>query len=235
MRMKRTNQKGFTIIELLIATVVFSIVLLMLAGAIIQIGRLYTKGLTGAHTQQATRNLVNGIASSIQLTSGSIKMDITAPGGSNSLGVCIGSLRYSYMVGQQVKSQSSTPVHGVMLDETPGGCTEAQTVDDPAAVLTGNELLGDNMRLAYLEVSSSDGKSYVVDARVVYDGGNGGTDSDLLCDGTVDHSCTDGTSKMSPGDIASSGQKVRCKDIQSGAQFCFATEIKTTVERRIQP
>ena len=223
--MKSPNsQKGFTIIELLIATVVFSVVLLMLAGAIIQIGRVYTKGLTSAHTQEATRNLVNGIATAIQLSAGSVQPDTPAAGGSQSEAVCIGSLRYSYMLGQQVTGTQ----HAVMVDNTPSGCTEAQAVDNPAVSLTGNEVLGAYMRLAYLDVSSSDNNTYRVDARVIYG------DGDLLCDDSADFSCSDGTTTMTAADIASSGQKVRCKDIHSGTQFCAASEIKTTVERRIQ-
>jgi prepilin-type N-terminal cleavage/methylation domain-containing protein len=216
-------QAGFTIIELLIATVVFSVVLLMLASAIIQIGRVYTKGLTGAHTQEVARNLVNGVATAIQLTAGAVQPDTPAPGTSNSSAVCIGSLRYSYMLGQQVTDTT----HGVMVDETPTGCSQAQPLDDPAATFTGNEVLGTNMRLAYLDVSSPDDKTWTVDARVVYG------DGDLLCDGTPTNSCTDGTSIMTPDDIATAGQQVRCKDISSGTQFCFVSEIRTTVERRI--
>jgi prepilin-type N-terminal cleavage/methylation domain-containing protein len=225
--MKRRSTAGFTIIELLIATVVFSIILLILAGAIIQIGRIYTKGLTNAHTHEVTRNLVNGMAAAIQLTAGNVTETDGAGGGPDAL--CIGSQRYSFTTGEQVLSGSSALVPGVIFDTPSSGDCLAPVGSDPASLPTGgSQVLGERMRLAYLSASSSDNITYTIEARVVYG------DDDLLCDDdTV--SCSDGTTGMNAVAIAAAGKSVRCKDIHSGTQFCSISDITTTVERRIPP
>jgi prepilin-type N-terminal cleavage/methylation domain-containing protein len=68
------SQKGFTIIELMISTVIFSLVLLGASAAIIQIGKKYSKGITYARTQEVARSTVDEIAQSLQFTSQSIKV-----------------------------------------------------------------------------------------------------------------------------------------------------------------
>lgn len=67
-------QRGFTIIELMISTVVFSLVLLAASAAIIQIGKKYYKGITNARTQEVARSTVDEIAQSLQFTNQSIKV-----------------------------------------------------------------------------------------------------------------------------------------------------------------
>jgi prepilin-type N-terminal cleavage/methylation domain-containing protein len=71
--MKQKGQKGFTIIELMISTVIFSLVLLGASAGIIQIGKKYSKGITYARTQEVARSTVDEIAQSLQFTSQSIK------------------------------------------------------------------------------------------------------------------------------------------------------------------
>ncbi len=56
--MKQLKPHGFTIIELLIATTIFSVVLLLAASGLLYIGRLYYKGLTSSATQEAARNIM---------------------------------------------------------------------------------------------------------------------------------------------------------------------------------
>jgi prepilin-type N-terminal cleavage/methylation domain-containing protein len=66
--MKRTNSKGFTIIELLIATVIFSVILLVITGAIVQFGRIYYKGVVQSRTQERTRAITDSVVRNIQFS-----------------------------------------------------------------------------------------------------------------------------------------------------------------------
>jgi prepilin-type N-terminal cleavage/methylation domain-containing protein len=71
---KRSQQKGFTIIELMISTVIFSLVLLAASAAIIQIGKKYSRGITYTRTQEVARSTVDEIAQSLQFTSQVVKV-----------------------------------------------------------------------------------------------------------------------------------------------------------------
>ncbi len=98
------KQKGFTIIELLLATAVFSLVLVGATSALIQIGRMYYKGLTTSNTQETARRIMEDVSRNIQF-SGATPTD--TPGGGLAvnyngtdialISFCIGSLRYSYI------------------------------------------------------------------------------------------------------------------------------------------
>ncbi len=68
------NKKGFTIVELMIATVVFTLVLLMASAAIIEVGKKYYKGITYARTQEVARSVVEEISQSLQFTSQGVKV-----------------------------------------------------------------------------------------------------------------------------------------------------------------
>src|ERR1700677_3100882 len=89
------NESGFTIIELLIATLVFSTILLIATYGVIQIGRTYTKGYIGSLTQNTTRSIVDQISQAIQL-SGPNTVQTGSSG--NYMSVCIGSIRYTYIL-----------------------------------------------------------------------------------------------------------------------------------------
>src|SRR6476646_3013103 len=63
---KYPNQKGFTIVALLVATAVFSLVLVVFLTAFLRIGQLFYKGVTMANTQEAARNVVQDISDDLQ-------------------------------------------------------------------------------------------------------------------------------------------------------------------------
>jgi prepilin-type N-terminal cleavage/methylation domain-containing protein len=90
--MKKTNNKGFTIIELLIATVTFSVILLIITGAIIQFSKVYYKGVVSSRTQEAARSVVDEVSKAAQF-SPDFKEDTNAAGG---LAWCFGNKRFSF-------------------------------------------------------------------------------------------------------------------------------------------
>ena len=71
-----TNQKGFTIVELMFSTTIFSAVLLLCLSALVQIGRMYYKGVTTSQTQEAARAVLDELTQAIQLSAGNIKAPV---------------------------------------------------------------------------------------------------------------------------------------------------------------
>jgi type II secretory pathway pseudopilin PulG len=215
--MSKRRSDGFTIVELLIATLIFSFVLVVLTSAIIQIGRIYSKGITYAKTQEAARSLVNDIGQSIQYSAAAVIGPTEDPGAPGNFSLCVGSRYYSYRPGQQ-RTGSNQAV--VVRSVTPGQCP------DPDMSLNngGAELLAEGMRMPVLGVDKvSDTKLYHVTARVVYG------DDDVICSGGDDCGTTD---NIDPADLTS--PTLRCKDVRTGTQFCAAAELTTTVERRLK-
>ncbi|HEY1064067.1 MAG TPA: type II secretion system protein [Candidatus Saccharimonadales bacterium] len=234
--MKQSRNSGFTIIELLIATAVFSVVLLVISAAIIQIGRLYYKGITSARTQEVARSVMNDISQAIQFNVGQVE-EIGPPSFSNandngnSRAICVATQQYNFVYGQQ----RTNTRHALVSREVPSGCLgmDAQAMDGS---VTGNELLGDKMRLANLVVERQAGadNAYKVTVRVVYG------DSDLLCDpsattGKASCTSTDGWNESIGTDAAAIAgtRNLSCKNIRSGTQFCAASELSTIVKRRL--
>jgi prepilin-type N-terminal cleavage/methylation domain-containing protein len=168
MRSPDLNKKGFTIIELLIATVVFSLILLVVTGAIIQFSRLYYKGVIQSRTQEVARTITQDIAQNIQFGG-------STPSSSPNV-ICIGSKRYTKVLNVQVGTGSNN--HGLVYDSPSGGCSTASGYDVTQAGLASGakEFLGQNMQLVALNVSEQPAGSglWRVDAHVVY-----GADADL--------------------------------------------------------
>src|SRR4051812_8577751 len=92
------NQSGFTIIELLIATVIFALVLLVITTGVLQFTRQYYKGVISSHTQSAARAIADDVTRALQFGVGSVQpltTNGTSPAG-QTYGYCIGqSKRYS--------------------------------------------------------------------------------------------------------------------------------------------
>ena len=91
--MKRLNKNGFTIIELLIATVVFSVVLMVITASIVQFGKLYYRGVVQDRMQETVRNISESVTQTIQFAGVSTPVSFT--NGSNITGYCIGNIRYT--------------------------------------------------------------------------------------------------------------------------------------------
>jgi prepilin-type N-terminal cleavage/methylation domain-containing protein len=125
MRVKqKLSNRGFTIVELMIALSVLSIILVMATTLLIQIGRLYTKGVNAASLQNASRNLVANLSSTIQfngeapancidntpVTTCHGYSDVTDPtktnpkdyNGTRIYAYCTGTTRYSYVLDRKL-------------------------------------------------------------------------------------------------------------------------------------
>ncbi len=210
----RCTAKGFTLVELMIASTVFAVVLLLLTSGIIQIGRVFFKGTTAASTQEVTRTIVSTISQSIQLN-GSVPDIKTA----DKL-FCIGGRRFIYNLGNQLTTDAPSSANRGIAVDTAASCTATAT---PTS--TPRELLGPRMRLVKMDITSTTSEFYTITVRVVYG------DKDLLCSPSVVNSCTSDAT-MTSGELQSTD--LMCKSGQAGTQFCSTTELTTTVQRRIQ-
>lgn len=239
MKRRGNSTNGFTIIELLFSTLVFSVVLLLCLTALLQIGKLYYKGVTTAQTQDSTRDILNEISQAIQFTGIGVTSptyvagpDVGVTGNSataNDTGYfCIGATRYTYAIDrQQSDSPDSDVVHHkqirhVLWQDEPGVCygaTAAVIAALPTIDLNnaypggtdGKELIGANMRITRLSIAplSIDNSTWQIKLSIAYG------DDDLLT--------------VYPEDAT---RKV-CKGAQIGTQFCAISEISTIVKRRV--
>ena len=212
---RHKRQQGFTILELLVATAVFSMVLLVITAGILQVTRVYYKGVTESNTQNIARSVIDVISQSIQFGGGDV-IPTTAGTATPSAprAFCVGNKRYTYALGWQVVD-SNTPNatqnqshHALVLDDE-AGCSASAPNDIDQAAIDGRELLGPNMRLSKLTVESAGPNLYKVVVRVVYG------DNDLLKSPPTSDSTT-------------------CINERSGTQFCAISELSTVVAKRVQ-
>jgi prepilin-type N-terminal cleavage/methylation domain-containing protein len=142
------NSRGFTIIELMIALSVMSVILVISTIILINLGLLYTKGTNQANTQNITRNIVNELASQLQL--GTANPTISTGGSVEA--ICIGSQRYSYRRGHQLDASNGSD-HALWRDtrNTSGPCVPFDLANPSADASevpdSGAELLLPQMQL----------------------------------------------------------------------------------------
>jgi prepilin-type N-terminal cleavage/methylation domain-containing protein len=216
---KRSNDKGFTIIELMIATLVFSVVLLLLTVGVRSFNDAYYKGVTQSTTQSAARTIIEDITQSIQFSGGQVTSPIGTTGSGSSVGFCVGDQRYSYLLGWELVTGTANASlhqtnHALALD-SPGECSGLNAQNMQGASVSGTELLGSNMRVSALSVTQVAGSNnlYKINVRVVY-----GAD-DLLY-------------SPSGATPAATAPDATCK-LQTGDQFCAVSNLSTIVQMRI--
>lgn len=65
------NQRGFTLVELLLATAFFGFILIFVTAGFVQISRSYNKGITVKRVQETTRQIVDEISRTMLLATSS--------------------------------------------------------------------------------------------------------------------------------------------------------------------
>ncbi len=211
MKQYKNVQSGFTVVELLIATTVFGVVLVIASTAILGLSRQYYKGIVQTRTQEVARQISQEIANNI-------KFSVTSPtlaSNGNVQVLCVSNRRYMYRTGVKLGDPG---VPAVLVQDS--GCGTAIPATLAAAVPPARrELIGQNMRLAELRIDSN-GPLYSVTVRIAYG------DNDLLCSpGAGDCGSVTATVNAGAGDVQCKGGK--------GAQFCATAETSLTVVRRL--
>lgn len=159
------SQSGFTIIELMIATLVFSTVLLLCATGLISIGRMYQSGNTSRATQEVSRNVIDIIKNDFEFSGGSYTAFQFRSGVGDTNAFCIGNNLYAYELNRKIDPDyeigSDKVGHALVLSTGSTDCGLAgsgtpfpRTLNDVVAS-GGRELLGTNMRLVVFTTKQS--------------------------------------------------------------------------------
>lgn len=201
------TQAGFTIIELLIATLVFSIVMVVLLAAFISTSNLFYKGVSMNSTQEDTRSVVQSIADDIKFSQSppaDLAATITTPGP----GIfCIGQHRYQYKIGHQLNGSAGD--YAVQRDTISysADCSKTASGNDI------EEMLDNGMQLNALNISCKGGRCLVNVHVVFYSGAN----QDELF--------------SSPGNIkpTNTAKDAECSGGLNGSQICATADFDSTV------
>jgi prepilin-type N-terminal cleavage/methylation domain-containing protein len=225
---KFLSDRGFTIVELLIATAVLSTILVLVSVVMVNIGKLYYKGINQARVQDDARSITDELAQHLSL--GDSYNHIVGAGGQQAY--CIGTTRYTYVLYRQVgndptKQQSPHVLWRDQLNSL-GDCASLPNLGAATPSANGTEMIAPNSRLTGFNIAGV--SPYNLSVGVAYG------DNDLLCDIGVSNNCKLGNISTLINDPAyapgNNGKNIRCKgDI--GDQFCATSFLQTTVTRRL--
>lgn len=229
---------GFTIIELMIATVIFALVMLVFLSGIVQVTRAYYKGITHSKTQEAARVLMSEVTDAIKLSGSSIivsnpsnlgpEIPATSAGTNSGLGsFCAGNRKYTYALDRKTDSGVSADHANKLIrnafvskNQICSSTMPPVLTDLTNAINTTNgdrSLLGDNMRLTGLRISQ------VVPASDV-------PMKEAAQLWQVEISVAYGDTDLL--DYTFESGRVTCKP-NTGAEFCSIVELSTIVTRRV--
>lgn len=216
------NQRAFTIIELMIASVVFSVIILLVSTGVIRIGNSYYSGVLRARTQDTARNIIDEISRGIQFSGVGVistrPVVATDPGyaaatNGSVYGFCVNNIGYSYVMDKKLANSTAGDTVRYGLIRYDSDCSTFVPVNVADLAFAGGltnqrELLGIGMRLSDLNVvfdSTSNTATITV--------GIASGDDDLFNEtGTaINKTCKSG----------------------AGSQFCAVSKLTTTVQKRI--
>lgn len=180
-QIKAASSPGFTIMEIMVATAVFSIVLIAAQSSYIEIGKLFYKGVSVTQTQNTATQILAELKTSIQTAPpGSVSTLASSSGYSY---YCISGNRYTFNLGHKVDTSASQTLsaggnYGILEDSLPGAAACAPPCDPSGncpngAVAFNNpkELLGNKMRVDGLSINQSSAANpnlYQISLVVVY-------------------------------------------------------------------
>jgi type II secretory pathway pseudopilin PulG len=211
LKVKKVQKSGgFTVIELLIATTVFSVVLLIFLISFLRIGQLFYKGVSITNTQETARSVIQDMTDDMQFSNVTPQID---PAGNY---FCIGNHRYAINKGFQV---GSAPGYGILREDL-ANCPPltGSAFAKPPDPSKGTELLGPGMQVNELTASQfstdlSPGAIYITIHLVFY-----GDDKSVL---TSSDPAYAGKEWKAPDAV--------CTGNEQSTQFCAVADYRTTI------
>ncbi len=198
------NQQGFTIIELMIATAVFSVILVMMTVMMIGIGKLYFKGINQARVQNNVRSVTDELAQKLKLLDSPPAPIAGVP--TTMAYYCLGTTRYTFRLNTKIGTGANK--HILWRDTVADGACAISlpnlNADPASADPAGTELIAPNSRLTYFDVSPT--SPYIISVGVAYG------DDDLL-------------------PTVPAGLDTRCNGA-AGQEYCAVASLTTTVVQR---
>ncbi len=247
MQKLRSQDSGFTVLELMISTVVFSVLLIGAATMLVQIGRLFYKGVVSSRTQEVTRNITDDISRTLQfggetprvpandLSTPAVDesaLKVSTPKGDVTINAfCIGSTRYSYIIDGQVNSSGSYGLydptnhqnyvpHGLWRDEYAPGSVDCS----PLNILDASAV--------QVSIETSKGREMLGEGMRLYSFGVP-TQNGSLSTLEVGVAYGQDDEILDFTDFDNGIPNVRCTGVGLGSQWCATSKLKTTVFRRI--
>jgi prepilin-type N-terminal cleavage/methylation domain-containing protein len=232
---KHPTTSGFTIIELMIATLVFSIILLVIIGAFLQIGHIFFKGVSLANTQESSRSLIGDITDDLRFARNPQCIDDKESTDSQSVAntpqctvdantrfFCVGTHRYVYtlaknmpagsqkMTNDDISQNSYTNYKGVVETTIPAGCPHPGTTSEK----NRKQLLGPDMQLNALSMKCA-ANFCTIHTHIIFYGAD---------DGVFE-------SASAPSDALRAPDAQCTGDLRS-TQFCAVSDMTTSVNMR---
>ena len=221
------QQTGFTIVELMVATAVFSMVLMVILFGVLSFSRAYYSGVNKATTQNTARAIVNDVAESIQFSGENITTTPMAQSAGTKYYFCAGGASYYYVLGNLYDGGTPSAVNPGLYEE-PGGCSAIFS-----SSTNGKELLAPNLRITYLslEQSPTNPRLFTIGLGLAYG------ESDLLCNGskgTAPGGCAPSASPNAQHMYiaGTNPEDVTCR-AATGYEFCAHAGLSTTVSLRV--
>jgi prepilin-type N-terminal cleavage/methylation domain-containing protein len=212
--MNNKRQTGFTIVELMIATTVLAVILLLVTIMMTNIGNLYYRGVNQSRLQDDVRTVTSQISQNLELNDETVSSATVA----NAYGTtttmyayCVGDTRYSYVLNLQIGTASTQSEHVLWRDTYTKACTpidlaKAQPESGTNAGTNGVELIAPNSLLTAFSISAS--SPFTISMGMAY-GVTG-----------------------SKGVLNLNGTSSTCKN-GKGDDFCATASLTTTVVQRI--
>ena len=205
---KISNDSGFTIIELMIATAVFSLILVVITFSVIKFTNSYYKSSYQSATQSSTRNIVEAVTSAVQFGKSTISAGNSADAaaaGSNQF-FCAGGYVFVY------KKFDMYQKGDVGMYSQPMGSTDCAT----SATLSSADrvqYMGERMRITYLSFLPNGGGAQI-SVKLAY-----GDDlsPSLFTDG---------------GEGVGRGKNVQCRP-EMGNEYCAVSSMSATATSRV--
>ena len=223
---KDLRQSGFTIIELMISIGVFSVILVLCSATLITVGRQFQKASISTTTQNVARLIMEDVTSQVQLSANAPQLITTDVGpytiantGDETKVICIGAIRYAFLIGWQLESTINNSKHqnmhvlwkDILTNQSNCAIPDLRIANPSGATGTnGKELMSVHTRLTSFNISTAVNNLVNIDVAVIYG------DDDVL----------DNLSSF-PSSI------VGCLDEKAGGAFCAVSELHTTVIRRL--
>ncbi len=215
LRIDKGNQRGFTIIELMVSTLVFSVILTVVTMGVISFSNRYYKGVHTSATQSVARNIMDTIAQGIQFGPA-----IVTPSGANNF-LCAGGNVFLFD-NNGVMFTGIAGQRGVYVTPKTGDVCVNQ------ALTGGRQLLGNRMRVTSLSVSPLAGVANMYQVNVVVAYG----EDNVLCAPSLPQQCQITANYTAPSFI--NRPDVACKP-GSGNQYCAVSRLQASVQKRVVP
>lgn len=223
------SEQGFTVIELLIATVIFTLVLALVTTGVIFFSNQYYRTANANTAQNLVRTISDDITQSIQFgTEEPISNIVQGIGFST---VCAGGKKYVFKRGVKYNGTTTAAAPGIVLADwnaaDDGGCEAPTTAAQFAPYASNKQLLQKNMRVTQFSVTPG-GSTYGLSLRIAY-----AAEADLLCS-PADSNCgpNQGYPPGSEVAIANQGATIQCRP-GAGSQFCAVANVDAEVVRRL--